>query len=330
MGEQRGDIRIDVAGVIPPGNYGSIVVNGTGNADDDIEAGTVTINGVCNFGGGVKAGTFVSNGACHVADSLEAERIHAEGGVHVGDRLVGKEVKLGGVCRIGDDVEAASLKIEGDFDVGDGVKSDTISVTGGVRVGDAIEAGSLQILGHLRAEEVRAKGRASVTGGMAVETLEAGEADLDLDAGSRAECIKAPRIRIRARGGTHKAPGRRIDEEVRETVNENIQRLVEGIPGTVEKAIGEAQRAAKMSGFAGRIAEAIQTAFKAKPGGEVPPAEHFRKMAARLEQEAQDLRAKADNYRKRAEAIEGEFKNQQERTREEEERKSEDSPEGGK
>ena len=306
MADEKRNITINEAGTIEAGVYGSIMINGTGTADGDIEAEDVVVNGVGNFGGSVKARHFAANGACRVGDSLEAEKLEVEGDLSVGDHLAGREVSINGGCRVGDDVKAGTLTVNGGLSVGDGLVCETMSVSGGVKVGDAIEARSIEVTGGLKAESLRVAGKLSVKhGGLSVDDdITAGEADLELDPGSRAEVIKAGRIRVRATGGHFEEIGRRIAEDVRVTVN---------------------------TGLADRMAEMVKNIFKAKDAvrdtAKASEAEALREAAAKMAQEASRLTARAEELESKASAVDEEEEARIDKAVEEAERRIEEAEE---
>ena len=298
------NITIDEVGTIGEGAYGSIVINGTGTADGDIEADEITVNGVGNFGGSVKARQFAANGACRVGDSLETEKLEVGGDLSVGDHLTGKEILVNGGCRVGDGVKAGALTVNGGFSVGDGVVCETLSANGGVKVGDAIEARSIEATGGLKAESLRVTGKLAVKhGGLDVdEEITAGEADLELESDSRAEVIKAGRIRVRATGGRFGGMGRRIVEEVHVALNAGLADRMAGMVKNIFKARDEVRDTAKTSEVAA-----------------------LREAAAKMAQEAEKLAARADELEAKVSAAEEEEEARIERVVEEAERKIEEA-----
>lgn len=159
--EKRSDAKIAGDGSLPGGEYGDVVVNGSGTIGGPLDSTTLRVNGSGSARGDVKSETIVVNGAASFAGSVQTTGLDVNGQASIqGGAGVGK------------------LQVRGSLDVAGGVRSHDADVRGEIKVGGDFETDSLT-----------GEGRFMVSG-----MLNAGTIDFKLHSRSGAREIGGERI----------------------------------------------------------------------------------------------------------------------------------------
>lgn len=123
---KRSDAKIAGDGTLPAGEYGAVVINGSGTINGDIESTSYKINGSGNARGDVKSEKIVVNGSGTFGGSVQTPALDVNGQADI----------TGGAG-------VATLNVRGSLDVGGGLRTHDSDVRGDLRVGGDFETDSL-------------------------------------------------------------------------------------------------------------------------------------------------------------------------------------------
>jgi cytoskeletal protein CcmA (bactofilin family) len=159
--EKRSDAKIAGDGSLPGGEYGDVIVNGSGTINGPIDSTSFKVNGSGSARGDVKSEAVVVNGSASFAGSVQAAALDVNGqaGIHGG-------------------VGVGRLRVRGSLDV-----------AGGARTHDADVRGEIKVGGDFETDSLTGEGRFMVAG-----MLNAGTIDFKLHGRSGATEIGGERI----------------------------------------------------------------------------------------------------------------------------------------
>ncbi len=117
MKKSIGDLKINGQSSSAGGKYDSVVINGGGRIEGDLECIYLKINGQCNVNGNVKADSVKVNGNNSIKGNLRAEKVRINGTADIGGNVSVDKAETYGSINIGGDCNAEIFKIEGTFEI---------------------------------------------------------------------------------------------------------------------------------------------------------------------------------------------------------------------
>lgn len=117
MSENRDDIKINGHGSSNGGKYNSVVINGHGRIDGDLDCIYLKINGQCNLNGNVKADSVKVHGETSIKENLEAGKVEIHGTADIHGNISVEEAEIYGSISVDGNCNAEIFKIEGTFTI---------------------------------------------------------------------------------------------------------------------------------------------------------------------------------------------------------------------
>ncbi|MGZ7208841.1 MAG: polymer-forming cytoskeletal protein [Methanobacterium sp.] len=115
MKERIGDLKINGSGSSAGGKYNSVIINGEGRIENDLECIYLKINGQCSVTGNIKADSVKVHGNTSINGNLEAEKVKIHGTADVNENLSVDNAEIYGSVNVNGDCNAEIFKIEGTF-----------------------------------------------------------------------------------------------------------------------------------------------------------------------------------------------------------------------
>ncbi|MGZ7066897.1 MAG: polymer-forming cytoskeletal protein [Methanobacterium sp.] len=115
MKERIGDLKINGSGSSAGGKYNSVIINGEGRIENDLECIYLKINGQCSVTGNIKADSVKVHGNTSINGNLEAEKVKIHGTADVDENLSVDNAEIYGSVNVNGDCNAEIFKIEGTF-----------------------------------------------------------------------------------------------------------------------------------------------------------------------------------------------------------------------
>jgi cytoskeletal protein CcmA (bactofilin family) len=117
MKKSIGDLKINGSGSSAGGKYNSVIINGNGKIEGDLECIYLKINGQGNVNGNVKADSVKVNGNNSIKGDLRAEKVKINGTADINGNLSIEKAETYGSIRVDGDCNAEFFKIEGTFEI---------------------------------------------------------------------------------------------------------------------------------------------------------------------------------------------------------------------
>jgi cytoskeletal protein CcmA (bactofilin family) len=117
MKKSIGDLKINGSGSSAGGNYNSVIINGNGKIEGDLECIYLKINGQGNVNGNVKADSVKVNGNNSIEGNLRAEKVKINGTADINGNLSTEKAETYGSIRVDGDCNAEFFKIDGTFEI---------------------------------------------------------------------------------------------------------------------------------------------------------------------------------------------------------------------
>lgn len=115
MRKNIADLKINGHGSSTGGKYNSVVINGSGRIDGDLDCIYLKINGQCDVNGNVKADSVKINGNNSIKGNLRAEKVKINGTADIDGNLSVEKVETYGSIDVDGDCNAEIFKIDGTF-----------------------------------------------------------------------------------------------------------------------------------------------------------------------------------------------------------------------
>ncbi|MGZ7108184.1 MAG: polymer-forming cytoskeletal protein [Methanobacterium sp.] len=115
MKKSIGDLKINGSGSSAGGKYNSVIINGEGRIENDLECIYLKINGQCSVTGNIKADSVKVHGNTSINGNLEAEKVKIHGTADVDENLSVDNAEIYGSVNVNGDCNAEIFKIEGTF-----------------------------------------------------------------------------------------------------------------------------------------------------------------------------------------------------------------------
>ena len=115
MKKSIGDLKIDGHGSSAGGSYNSVVVNGHGNIDGDLDCVYFKINGHCTVDGDLKSDYVKVHGNSLIKGNLRAEKAKIHGIADINGNVSVDKAETYGSIDVDGDCNAEFFKIEGTF-----------------------------------------------------------------------------------------------------------------------------------------------------------------------------------------------------------------------
>jgi cytoskeletal protein CcmA (bactofilin family) len=112
-----GDLKINGSGSSAGGNYNSVIINGNGKIEGDLECIYLKINGQGNVNGNVKADSVKVNGNNSIEGNLRAEKVKINGTADINGNLSTEKAETYGSICVDGDCNAEFFKIDGTFEI---------------------------------------------------------------------------------------------------------------------------------------------------------------------------------------------------------------------
>lgn len=126
------DLRISGASVMPGGDYHRVSISGSGKikgnvradlfrcsgaaeVEGDVETGELSCSGACKLKGNIRAQEIEISGALKVQGGVWSENMHGAGGLKIGTSLHGSQIRVAGGLSVGENVEAEKLHVSGEI-----------------------------------------------------------------------------------------------------------------------------------------------------------------------------------------------------------------------
>lgn len=117
MEKSISDLKINGHGSSTGGKYNSVVINGNGSINGDLECVYLRINGQGNVKGNVKSESVKVNGSNSIKGNLRAEKVKVNGMAHIEGNLSVEEAETYGNINISGDCNAEIFRVDGMFAV---------------------------------------------------------------------------------------------------------------------------------------------------------------------------------------------------------------------
>jgi cytoskeletal protein CcmA (bactofilin family) len=117
MKKSIGDLKINGSGSSAGGNYNSVIINGNGKIEGDLECIYLKINGQGNVNGNVKADSVKVNGNNSIEGNLRAEKVKINGTADINGNLSTEKAETYGSICVDGDCNAEFFKIDGTFEI---------------------------------------------------------------------------------------------------------------------------------------------------------------------------------------------------------------------
>lgn len=117
MEKSISDLKINGHGSSTGGKYNSVVINGNGSINGDMECIYLRINGQGNIKGNAKAESFKINGNSSIKGNLESEKVKVNGMAHIEGNLSVEDAETYGNINVGGDCNAEMFRVDGMFAV---------------------------------------------------------------------------------------------------------------------------------------------------------------------------------------------------------------------
>ena len=117
MKKSIGDLKINGSGSSAGAKYNSVVVNGSGRIDGDLDCIYMKINGQCDVNGNVKADSVNVHGNTSIKGNLEAEKAKIHGTADINGNVSVEKAETYGSIDVKEDCNAEIFKIEGTFTI---------------------------------------------------------------------------------------------------------------------------------------------------------------------------------------------------------------------
>lgn len=115
MKKRTADLKINGRGSAGGGKYNSVLINGSGTIDGDLECIRLNINGYGDVKGNVKANSVDIHGNSPIKGSLRAKKAKIHGTADINGNLSVDEAETYGSISVNGDCNAEIFKIEGTF-----------------------------------------------------------------------------------------------------------------------------------------------------------------------------------------------------------------------
>ena len=115
MEKSIADLKINGSGSSTGGQYTSVVINGNGRIDGDLDCVYLKVNGQCDVNGNVKAESVKVHGNSSIKGNLEADKAKIHGMADIGGNVSVDKAETYGSISVDGDCNAEFFKIEGIF-----------------------------------------------------------------------------------------------------------------------------------------------------------------------------------------------------------------------
>lgn len=151
-----GDMKINGHGTMAGGEYGRVVVNGSGRCDGLLAAERVQVSGTFQCPGVTKSGRLSASGSFRCDGDLRSDDLNVSGRLKCGGRLEAGRVKCSGSMDVEGDVSVEELNVSGVLRVLGGTKleANQISSSGAIKIDGQISADEVKITGLVTAREI--------------------------------------------------------------------------------------------------------------------------------------------------------------------------------
>jgi len=139
------EVRISGSGKISGGNYGRIVISGSGTVAGDVKAREITVAGSGQFEGDIEVRKITITGSCNIEGKLEADRVISRGGLTVDRDMKAPTVKSYGSLAVDGSIIAEDLYFAGSSEVEENVEAENFTSRGSFRVGGLLTADEIDI-----------------------------------------------------------------------------------------------------------------------------------------------------------------------------------------
>ena len=117
MKKNISSLKINGHGSSAGGSYSSVVINGSGNIDGDLDCTSLKINGQCTIKGDLKAGSMNIHGNGFIKGKVEAKEAKIHGTADIDGNVSVDKAETYGSINIDGDCNAEVFKIEGTFTI---------------------------------------------------------------------------------------------------------------------------------------------------------------------------------------------------------------------
>jgi len=117
MKKRIADLKINGSGSSAGGNYDSVIINGSGKIEGDLDCVYLKINGHGNVNGNVKADFVKVHGENSIKGNLRAKKAKIHGTANINGNLAIDEIETYGSINVNGDCNAEIFKIEGTFEI---------------------------------------------------------------------------------------------------------------------------------------------------------------------------------------------------------------------
>jgi len=115
MKKHIADLKINGSGSSAGGKYNSVLVNGSGRIDGDLDCDYMKINGQCTVNGKVKVNSMKVHGNSLIKGNLEVEKAKIHGTADIKGNVSVENAETYGSVSVDGDCNAEIFKIEGTF-----------------------------------------------------------------------------------------------------------------------------------------------------------------------------------------------------------------------
>ncbi|MGZ7096125.1 MAG: polymer-forming cytoskeletal protein [Methanobacterium sp.] len=115
MKKRIADIKINGSGSSGGGKYNSVIINGNGKIDGDLDCIFLKISGQCTINGNVNADSVNVHGHSLVKGNLESEKAKIHGDADIDGSVSIENAEIYGNIDVNGDCNAEAFKIEGTF-----------------------------------------------------------------------------------------------------------------------------------------------------------------------------------------------------------------------
>ena len=112
------DLKIDGSERSAGGKYNSVIINGEGNIDGNLDCTYLKVNGKCEVNGNIKADSVNINGSNTIKKNFNAIEFKINGSINVEKDLSAEKIVSRGNTSVGGDCNAEIFDIKGAFAIG--------------------------------------------------------------------------------------------------------------------------------------------------------------------------------------------------------------------
>jgi cytoskeletal protein CcmA (bactofilin family) len=145
----RGDIKINGTGSASGGTYNSVIINGSGRVNGDLQCNVFQLNGSGSVEGSLDTHDGRISGSGTIEGDLKAEQFKITGSGRVSGSVTGNDLTVSGSGTVGKNVEVQNLKIEGHAKIGFDCNAEVFTSNGAFEIGGLLNSGeiTIQLLG---------------------------------------------------------------------------------------------------------------------------------------------------------------------------------------